>query len=65
MPGKITNNLLIAMLAFFYLITLGKAAEMKGYHVYFQANTVKDNRLLSYTYLAPRIIQNAEYTISA
>lgn len=55
--------LLIAMLALFYLITLGKSAEMKGYHFYFQANTVKDKRFLSYTYLGRRVMQNARYQL--
>ena len=56
--------LLIAMLALFYLITLGKAAEMKGYHFDFQANTIKDKRVLSYTYLGRRVMENARYRLN-
>ena len=56
--------LLIAMLALFYLITLGKSAEMKGYHFDFQANTIKDKRVLSYTYLGRRVMQNARYQLN-
>jgi hypothetical protein len=52
------------MLALFYLITLGKSAEMKGYHFNFQANTIKDKRVLSYTYLGRRIMQNARYQLN-
>ena len=51
------------MLALFYLITLGKSAEMKGYHFYFQANTVKDKRVLSQTYLGRRVMQNERYQL--
>ncbi len=56
--------LLIAMLALFYLITLGKAAESKGYHLDFQANTIRQKRVLSYTYLGRRIMQNARYQLN-
>jgi hypothetical protein len=56
--------LLIAMLALFYLITLGKAAEMKGFQLNFQANTIKHKRVLSYTYLGRRVMQNARYQLS-
>ena len=56
--------LLIATLALFYLIMLGKSAEMNGYHLDFQANTTKDKRVLSYTYLGRRVMQNARYQLS-
>ncbi|PKG36948.1 hypothetical protein CXF74_21475, partial [Psychromonas sp. Urea-02u-13] len=41
-----------------------KSAEMKGYHFYFQANTVKDKRDLSNTYLVCRIMQKALYQLN-
>ena len=56
--------LLIAMLASFYLLMLGKAAEMEGLHRYFQANTIKNKRILSYVFLGRRIIKHREYNLS-
>lgn len=56
--------LLIAMLALFGLYMLGKAAETAGYHRQFQANTTKDRRVLSYCFLAMRIIHHAKYHIT-
>ena len=43
---------------------LGKAAEMEGLHRYFQANTIKNKRILSYVFLGRRIIKHREYNLS-
>lgn len=56
--------LLIAMLALFGLYLLGKAAEIEGYHLKFQANTVKNRRVLSYSFLAARILHHPSYCIT-
>lgn len=56
--------LLIAMMAQLYLYCVGKAAENKGYHHAFQANTIRDRRVLSYAYLAIRIIKHPRFSIT-
>lgn len=56
--------LLIAMLAMFYLLMLGRAAETEGLQRHFQANTTKRKRVLSYVFLGRRIINHREYDIS-
>lgn len=56
--------LLLSMMVQFYLYCIGKAAETAGYHRNFQANTVKNKRVLSYGYLALRIIQHERYYLS-
>lgn len=56
--------LLLSMMVQFYLYCVGKAAEVVGYHRQFQANTVKNKRVLSYGYLALRILQHKRYNIS-
>lgn len=56
--------LLIAMLASFYLLMLGLAAETEGFQRHFQANTTKRKRVLSYVFLGRRIIKHREYDIS-
>lgn len=56
--------LLIGMLALFSLYMLGKAAEMNGYHRQFQANTIRIRRVLSYSFLAMRILQHPKYTFT-
>lgn len=53
--------LLIAMLALFALYMIGKAAEIQGYHRQFQANTIKTRRVLSYSFLAMRILQYPKF----
>jgi len=57
--------LLLSMMVQFYLYCVGKAAETEGYHRHFQANTVKHKRVLSYGYLALRVIQHKRYRLSA
>ena len=56
--------LLIAMLALFYLLMIGRAAEKEGFQRHFQANTTKRKRVLSYVFLGWRIIDHKEYDIS-
>lgn len=56
--------LLIAMLALFYLLMIGRAAETEGFQRHFQANTTKRKRVLSYVFLGRRIIHHKEYDIS-
>jgi hypothetical protein len=56
--------LLIAMLALFYLLMLGRAAETEGFQRHFQANTTKRKRVLSYAFLGRRIIHHKEYDVS-
>ena len=56
--------LLIALLAQWQLYVIGKAAELQGYHRHFQANTEKRRRVLSYCYLAKRILLNSSFAIT-
>jgi len=56
--------LLLSMMVQFYLYCVGKAAESKGYHRQFQANTVKHKRVLSYSFLALRLLQHERYYLS-
>lgn len=55
--------LLIAMLASFYLLMLGRAAETEGLHRHFQANTTRNKRVLSYVFLGRRIMKHKEYDL--
>lgn len=56
--------LLIAMLAQLALYVIGKAGELKGYHRYFQANTVENRRVLSYAYLGLRLRQHHRFKMT-
>lgn len=56
--------LLVAMLASFYLLMIGRAAETEGFQRYFQANTTKRRRVLSYVFLGMRIISHNKYELS-
>lgn len=56
--------LLIALLAQWQLYIIGKAAEMQGYHRHFQANTLKNRRVLSYCFLAKRWLLTTRYEIT-
>jgi len=56
--------LLLSMMVQFYLYCLGKAAETQGYHRQFQANTEKKRRVLSYGFLALRILQHKRYILT-
>lgn len=55
--------LLIAALAQLILCTIGKAAEDMKLNKYFQVNTVKTKRVLSYTFLGKRILANYLFKI--
>ncbi|MGL1958424.1 MAG: IS4 family transposase [Colwellia sp.] len=56
--------LLLSMMVQFYLYCVGKSAETAGYHLEFQANTIKHKRVLSYGFLALRILQHKRYHLS-
>ena len=58
---RIENLLLIATIAQIALYIIGKYAEMHDIQKYFQANTIRNRRVLSYGYLALRIIQSGLY----
>lgn len=55
--------LLIAALAQLLLCIIGKAAEKMQLSKYFQVNTIKSRRVLSYTFLAKRIIASKLFKI--
>ena len=57
--------LLIAFLAQWQLYLIGKSAEMQGYHLAFQANTTKTRRVLSYCFLAQRILLHKRFKVTA
>ena len=48
--------MLIAILASLLLIMIGAAAEQAGFARYFQANTIRDRRVLSLPFLGFRMI---------
>lgn len=54
--NRIAILMLIAILAALLLIMIGGAAEQAGFSRYFQANTIKNRRVLSLHYLGLRII---------
>lgn len=53
--------LLILLVAQWELYVIGKAAENKGLQRFYQANTIKHRRVLSYCFLACRIIENGAF----
>ncbi len=55
---RLTNLLLIGMLAAYITLILGYQAENLKLHYRYQANTVKDRRVLSFQYLALQIIKD-------
>lgn len=57
-----SNLLLIGSIALFVLYTIGKYAENQSYHYYFQANTIKNRRVLSLVFLGRQILQRASET---
>ena len=56
--------LLVAMLAQFVLLLIGKAAYLKKYHRHFQANTVSSRAVLSYFFLGKEIVKDDRYQFS-
>ena len=55
--------LMIAMLLHFVLMLVGRAAYLKGYHKDFQANTVKDRKVLSDFYLGKEVLRHPRYEL--
>lgn len=53
---RIQVLLMIAMLAAYILFFIGWGAEIKKWHYQFQANTIKNRRVLSLFYLGARVI---------
>ena len=60
---RIENLLLVAALAQIALYIIGEIAESKELQRHFQANTIRKRRVLSYGYLALRILQSDLMTI--
>jgi hypothetical protein len=60
---RLQTLLLIALIAQYTLYVIGKAAEILKYHYDFQANTIKNRRVLSYCYLGKRILAHKNYHI--
>lgn len=56
--------LLILLVAQWELYIIGKAAENKGLQRYYQANTIRHRRVLSYCFLACRIIENGVFSFT-
>lgn len=56
---RLKNLLLIAMLATFMAFIVGLCAEKCGLHRTFQANTIKERRVLSLVYLGKRVWKTA------
>lgn len=61
---RLSVLLLIAFLAQWQLYLIGKSAEMQGYHLAFQANTTKTRRVLSYCFLAQRILLHKRFKVT-
>jgi hypothetical protein len=56
-PKRILILLLIAMIASFIAWIIGYIAEMKNLHYQYQANSIKNKRILSFSFLGRRIIK--------
>ena len=56
--------LLIAMLSQVAYLLIGKAAYIKGYYKHFQANTIRNRRVLSYFYLGVEIARHTRFNFS-
>ena len=54
---RLSNLLLVASLALFALLLVGLTAEKRQLHHQFQANTIRDRRVLSFVSLALRVIK--------
>ena len=52
--------LLIATLAMFVVLLIGRASERKGLHILFQANTTRHKRVLSLFFLGKQMIHRTE-----
>jgi len=55
--------LMIAALVTLCLWWIGLYAEQQGWHRHFQANTIRQRRVLSIPFLALRVIQRPDYPI--
>lgn len=56
--------LMISMLTQFALMLIGKSAYIKGYYKDFQANTVRERRVLSYFFLGKEICGHNRYVFT-
>lgn len=56
--------LLIAALTTLYLWWIGYTARQKGWHLHFQANTIRHTHVLSIPFLALAILQRSDYVLS-
>ena len=61
---RLTNLLLVGMLAAYITLILGHQAEKLKLHFRYQANTVKNRRVLSFQYLALQIINDVGFRFS-
>ena len=61
---RIEILLMIAMLTQVALLTVGKMAYSKGYYKDFQANTVRDRKVLSYFYLGKELLGRPAYSFN-
>jgi len=61
--NRLNILLLIAALATICLWWIGLYAKEQGWHRQFQANTIKDRKVLSIPFLALQVIQRADYPI--
>ncbi len=63
-PQRLAVLALIGTLALFLMNFIGVAAEFAGLAKHFQANTIKHRRVLSYCYMAARLIHQSELRIT-
>lgn len=61
--NRLNILLLIAALATWCLWLIGLFAQQQGWHRHFQANTIKDRKVLSIPFLALQVIQREDYFI--
>lgn len=61
--NRLNILLLIAALATWCLWLIGLFAEQQGWHRHFQANTVRDRKVLSIPFLARQVLQREDYFI--
>ncbi|PKM46513.1 MAG: hypothetical protein CVV05_02220 [Gammaproteobacteria bacterium HGW-Gammaproteobacteria-1] len=61
---RLENLLLIGALASLAAWLVGKAAELKGLHRQYQANTIRTRNVLSTCYLGCEVIESARETMT-
>ena len=63
-PERLANLLLVGMLATLVVCLMGPLAEEKQWHYQYQANTVRNQRVLSLFYLGCLLVRQAQFNFT-